>query len=96
MLGTLYALLSEASKMDSSLIQTLVGSLGPTGLLGWFLWYQTAVRDPRKDKDLRESYEKLQAAHSVAVSKMLDDEREFRKQEMALLRQSFQCKYNNG
>jgi len=64
------------------LIVSLVGSLGVTGCLVWYLYYNTAVAIPRLTDKHSESMDKI----TDKFSDTLREEREFRRSEFADLK----------
>jgi hypothetical protein len=66
---------------------TIIGALGPTGILVWHLWYTTAVTLPRKDAEFRETLDKIVADFRAE----LKSEREARAAEIKALREGIRC-----
>lgn len=74
------------------LITSLVGTLGVTGALVWYLYYNTAVAIPK----LTDKHSDTLNAISKNFSDTLRDEREFRRGEMQELKtyiKSEACKH---
>jgi hypothetical protein len=67
---------------------TILGALGPTGILVWFVWYKTSVSDPAKDKQFTETLDKIVSDFRLE----LREERTARAAEVAAIRQAFQCR----
>lgn len=97
---------TESQLMDTDVITGIISSLGVVGALVWYLYHNTTTTIPGLTKLYTESQEKVAAnfantqkdiANNFAST--LEQERSYRKQEIAALQQWIKteasCKYNS-
>lgn len=74
-------------------IGNIVSTIGVGGALVWYLWYTTSVAQPKRD----EHYSKVLTEITSNFTQSLQEERVFRRQETAELKQLLRetrCRYN--
>lgn len=83
-------------------IATILGQLGVAGVLGWFLFYKTAVADPKRDELTLGRIDAMQTRHNEVIEKVcadftatLREERETWREELAVLRAEFKARIPN-
>lgn len=87
-------------------VAQMVSSLGVAGVLGWFLYYKTAIADPRRDENTLSRIDKMQTQNNQVLERVCTDftaalreERETQRAELAALRAEFKmidCQRNRN
>lgn len=87
-MGELLAQQAAGEGMGTGAIAAIVGSIGVPAILAWFLWYRTAVLDPKQAEENRKCHENIANKFSDTVGEVVDkfDTR------LANMMDRFQCK----
>jgi hypothetical protein len=72
----LHALLAQAPSTGSfdftGFVDVLFKTLGPLFVLGWYMYQEKSVAEPRREKEQREEREKIAAASEARITGLVD------------------------
>lgn len=68
-------------------LQVLLKDFGPFAILVWYLWFRTAISDPRREAAFCTTIENVVAKFDVA----LKEERDSRRSDLVALREALRC-----
>jgi len=78
---TAIALIADSSAASTTtgwdantMLETFLKTVGPLGILGWYLYYDTKTSKPRRDRETREERELMAKSHDARIDKLVDSQ----------------------